>query len=246
LTRTGNLRRGISPNYDRFFDYYVDSRRGVIKLWTSLIGSGFKQTQGRVIFMNIRSLIPSLTAGIVLVSTAAFAGSGDFTGSFSGFYAPSSWDIVVSGNPLYQATAVVSAAGAPNNVTIIGAVGPSASLTSPFSVVDYSTTIQGATLGEPESVSFSYAFFNPSGVPNGAEVLDNGVLVATLPASGTEFVMPTGFVAGSTLEIQVTSGNTTLPDVLEIAPIPEPSTVALAGLGGAILLWQSRRKFGRS
>jgi hypothetical protein len=197
--------------------------------------------------MNIRNHFSSLVAGVALFSTAtAFAGTGNFTGSFSGFYAPANWVITFSGNPLYQNTAVVSTGGAPNNVTIIGAVGPGTTANTPFSVVDYSTTIQGSTLGEAESVSFSYAFFNPSGVPNAAEVLDNGVVVGNLSPTGSQFVMTTGFTAGSTLEIQVTSANTSFPDVLEIAPIPEPSTIALGTLSGAILLWQSRRKFSRN
>jgi len=197
--------------------------------------------------MKSRNFVPALLVVIALLPTAvAHAGSGDFTGSFSGFYAPANWNTTLSGNPTYQATAVVSTAGAPNQVTITGAVGPFSVNTTPYSVVDYSTTIQGATLGEAESVSFSYTFFNPSGVSSGAEVFDNGVLVATLPTSGSVFSAPTGFVAGSTLEIQVTSGNTTSPDVLNIAPIPEPSTLVLAGLGGVIALWQSRRRFGAS
>lgn len=200
--------------------------------------------QGHAKYMKSRSFVRVLVSGFLLLTTAAaFAGTGNFTGSFSGFYAPANWVVTVSGNPLYQNSATVSTGGAPNNVTIIGAVGGNSSPTTPYSVIDYSTTIQGSAIGESESVSFSYAFFNPGAIPNGAEVLDNGVVVGNLLASGNEFVMPTGFVAGSTLEIQVTSGNTPFTDILEITPIPEPSTAALTSLGCAFLFWQSRRKF---
>jgi hypothetical protein len=191
--------------------------------------------------------IQCLTIGVALLSTVpAFAGSGDFTGSFSGFYAPANWNTVKSGNPAYQNSASVSTAGAPTTVVISGAIGPNTTPTTPFSVINYSTTIQGGSVGEPESISFSYTFFDPGVVPNDAEVLDNGVFVADLPASGSQFNMPTGFVAGDTLEIQVTSGNLTAPDVLTIAPVPEPSSIFLASIGGVILLWQSRRKFVRN
>jgi len=192
--------------------------------------------------------IQCLIIGISLLSSvAAFAGSGNFTGSFSGFYAPANWVTVKSGNPAYQNSASVSTAGAPTTVVISGAVGPNTATTTPFSVINYSTTVQGGSVGESESISFSYTFFDPAVIAHDAEVLDNGVFVADLPASGSQFNMPTGFVAGDTLEIQVTSGNLTAPDVLTIAPVPEPSTMALAGIGGIILLWQSRRnKFSRN
>src|SRR5580704_2195285 len=113
--------------------------------------------------MKAGRFIPSLTIGIALLSTLpAFAGSGDFSGSFSGFYAPANWNTVKSGNLAYQSSASVSTAGAPNTVVISGAVGPNSAPTTPFSVITYSTTIQGGSVGESESISFSYAFFDPA------------------------------------------------------------------------------------
>ena len=164
----------------------------------------------------------------------------NFTGSFSGIYAPNNWQIAVSGNPAFDGSAGVLTGGAPNNVTIVGAIGPGSIQTPPVSVIDYSTVLgQGAS-----SVSFTYTFLNPINDPvNVAELFNGSKLVATLTSINQQYRSnPGDFTGGDTLDFRVISANENQVDILEISPIPEPSTLALAGLGAAAFLLRLRRK----
>jgi hypothetical protein len=176
--------------------------------------------------------------GVILLSnTAVWALTPpDFTGVFSGFYAPSAWTTTISGNTAYSAPPVVESAGAPNAVELIGAVGTGSVPQQP-SIIDYSIVLPGSA---PVSVSFTYAFFSATGPSSfaQAQVLDNGVTVATLTSSGSQFRLPNLFNGGDTLDLRLLSPVVNIPDILEIAPIPEPSTLALAGVSTAAFLVQ--------
>jgi len=54
-------------------------------------------------------------AAFLLAGTSAFA---QFSGFFSGYYAPANWTTFVSGNPLYQNPAFVYTGNAPHSVEI--------------------------------------------------------------------------------------------------------------------------------
>jgi len=195
--------------------------------------------------MKIKSLAPSLVLAITLASTgAAFA---DFTGNFSGFFAPANWTVAVSGNPTFDNTAGVFPNNSAQNVTMIGAVGSGTAPNLPVSAVDYSIVLPG-TATTTVNISFVYTFFNFGFAANQAEVLRNGVDVADLSAGGTPtlFGLSGTFKGGDTLDFHLTSVNNVNADVLEVTPVPEPSTLALAGLGGAALLLQLRRKSARA
>lgn len=190
--------------------------------------------------MKNRNFAFSLALAVLSLSTVgAFA---QFSGVFSGYYAPSDWTIAVSGNPTYDNFAGVITTGAPDNVTIYGAFGFGTVPSTP-SIIDYSIVLSGSG---PVEVSFSYTFFNPGFVQDKAEVLDNGVVVANLTAVNSQYYSNPGtFMGGQTLDFRVFSANVNQFDFLEIAPIPEPSTLTLAGLGGAALLFKLRRKTAR-
>ncbi|MDB6021380.1 MAG: hypothetical protein JWQ04_1237 [Pedosphaera sp.] len=188
--------------------------------------------------MNITRVMASLILAANLLSTSSALA--DFTGSFSGIYAPANWTIAVSGNPTYQNSAQVDTSGAPDIVTIYGALGVGTVPSAP-SIIDYSILLPG---GSPnaQSISFGYTFFNPLGSPAAAQVLDNGVVVGSLQNGTSLFQLDGDFQGGGVLTFRVVSGNVNQADFLQITPVPEPSTLALASLGGAALLLQFRRQ----
>lgn len=200
--------------------------------------------------------------GLVFATAVSMAKADDFYGSFSGLYAPANWTVAVSGNPQYQNSASVDISGAPNRVTLNGAIGENFTPDPETpSIIDYSIILPGVSARnaplppvlQPVSVRFNYTFFDPfaSGggnqppAPvdsNGAEIFQNGTFLAFLPPGTSTFQDTIDFIAGDTLTIRLISGNTPITDSLTITPIPEPPTFALAGLGGAALLLQLRRK----
>lgn len=189
--------------------------------------------------MKTGKLVASVVLAVIFGSTAAALA--DFTGSFSGYYAPANWTIAVSGNPTYDNFAGVLTGGAPDNVTLYGAFGIGTVPSSP-SVIDYSIVLQGTGA---ETVSFSYTFFNPGFALDQAQVLDDGSVVADLTKVNSAIAITGIFQGGDTLDFRVYSVNVNQFDFLEIAPIPEPSTLALLGLGAVACFLPLRRKFAR-
>jgi hypothetical protein len=196
--------------------------------------------------MNTRSFSLGAFAALgIFFTTTAFAfntPSLDFTGSFEGFYAPSVWTTTISGNPSYVASPVVVTDGAPDAVELIGAIGDG-TVPQVLSILDYSTTVPGT---DPINVSFTYGFYDPISTQDMAQVLDNGVVVATLNSHVSQFLLSGVFKGGDVLDFRLTSDIVNLPDSLEIAPIPEPSTLALVMLAGAAFVLKLRyRSIGR-
>jgi hypothetical protein len=177
-------------------------------------------------------------AAVLLPAGVAFA---NFTGNFSGFYAPANWTIATGNNPTFDGNAAVDTTGAPIKVVISGANGPGLPVNGnlPVSTVDYEIVLDNTATG----VSFGYTFLNPGFAGDMAQVFDNGSLVATLSTSVSQFISTAGqFHSGDMLDLRVTSVNVSQVDSLQVGAVPEPSTLALAGLGGAALLLQMHRK----
>lgn len=235
----------------------IERRSSTVRVQNGLRSNGFISEGINGKTMNIRKV----TTGLIFAAGVYQASADDFAGSFSGFYAPGNWNVAVSGNATYQGNASVDITGAPNQVVINGATGANGvpDVDTP-SIIDYSIVVGSALppsgtqtpVAQPVGVAFTYIFFDPfssGGSPppgppdsNTAEVLQNGTVVGFLNPGTSTYETTTTFFAGDTLTLRVISGNTTPSDTLTITLIPEPSTLALAGLGGAALLMQLRRK----
>jgi hypothetical protein len=189
--------------------------------------------------MKARKIFTVLAVTAALLPTGvAFA---DFTGNFSGFYAPANWTIATGNNPTFEGNAVVDTTGAPAKVIISGASGPGLPIGGnlPVSTVDYEIVLDNTAT----SVSFGYTFINPGFAGDMAQIFDNGSLLTTLGAASSVFISRAGqFHPGDMLDLRVTSVNVSQVDSLQVGAVPEPSTLALAGLGGAALWLKMRRK----
>ncbi len=182
--------------------------------------------------------LAAISGVLFFASTTAWALSPptDFTGVFSGFYAPTAWTTTITGNANYVAPPAVVTDGAPNAVQFIGAIG-SGTYAQPATYLDYSIVLPGA---DPVNITFSYAYFDPVGSGDLAQILDNGVVVANLNSSDSQFGLIGLYSGGDTFDIRLISDVVNLPNILEIAPIPEPSTYALAALSTAAFLLHLR------
>jgi len=185
-----------------------------------------------------------IAVAFLLGSTGAFA---QFSGYFSGYYAPVNWTAFVSGNPLYQDTAFVNTGNAPQSVEIVGAVDGQQQASAPrlpTSVIDYTIVLNGSGL---QPVAFVYLF---TGLPDGYDkaqlIYNNGSgvqVIANLSALiGVQQTYVDQLQGGRTFGFRVYSNNDSLPDTLVISAIPEPSTVTFLGLGVGALWWKLRRR----
>lgn len=79
---------------------------------------------------------------------------------------------------------------------------------------------------------------------NGLAVDFSGVdpILYATTANGTQLIDITDTGSGSLQSILATAGANEAFSGLQIAPVPEPSTLALSGLGGLLTLWQIRRR----
>jgi hypothetical protein len=169
---------------------------------------------------------------------------GQFSGYFSGYYAPANWTTFVTGNPSYQNTASGNASYAPSSLVIEGAVGPKGTEQLPVSVIDYTIVLNGTGL---QPVAFNYLFTGEAGGNDAAQLIYNngsGVqVIANLSAAiGIEQTYIGQLQGGGTFGFQVDSNNENSADTLTICPVPEPSTLTFLGLGVSALWWNLRRR----
>jgi len=198
-----------------------------------------------------RSCIPGLlvfTMGLLLVGGSAF---GQFSGYFSGYYAPENWTRYVYSNPAYQDTAYVNTGNTPNALDIVGAVNSQAQASGPqlpVSIIEYTIVLSGTGL---QPVAFNYAFFGlPDGGYDSAALIyekGNGLKVVTslstlLDGTQQSYFNNTTFQGGHVFGFRLYSNNDNMPDVLRIAPVPEPSTLSFLSLGLGTLWWRLRRR----
>src|SRR5271155_1479202 len=102
-----------------------------------------------------RAVVALLAAGFLLPASSVF---GQFSGDFSGYYAPANWTESTYNNPTYDTTAFVDTSGAPGGIAINGAVDAQEQVSSPqlpVSIIDYSIVLSGSGL---VPVEFDYAF----------------------------------------------------------------------------------------
>ena len=190
----------------------------------------------------------AIAMGFLLVGGSAFA---QFSGYFSGYYAPANWTSSVYNNPAYQGTAYVDTGTTPNCLTIVGAVDSqqqSSGPQLPVSIIDYTIVLSGTGL---QPVAFNYAFFGLStgGYDSAALLYDSGSglqVVASLSAllNGTQqsYFNNTSFQGGHKFGFRVTSNNDSIPDTLRICYVPEPSALTFLSLGAGALWWRLRRR----
>ena len=184
---------------------------------------------------------PVLLGGILLASTSAFA---QFSGYFSGYYAPVNWASSRYGNPLYQDTAFVYPNNAPSSLEIDGAVNTTGQTSTPYppvSVFDFTITLSGTGL---QPVAFNYSFSGVADAYDAAYLIYDGTQVATLSTlrNGTvqSFFDNTSYQGGHTFGFRVVSNNDNLADRLIITSVPEPSALTLLGLGAGALFCRAR------
>jgi len=188
--------------------------------------------------------IPVVAIALFLLGTRAFA---QFSGYFSGYYAPGNWATAVGGNPSWQSTAQVDASKAAQSVEIIGAVDAQQQTSTPImplSTIDYTILLQGTGL---QPVAFGYLFTGASDGYDSAQLIyynGSGVQVtANLSAViSTQHTYSGQALGGRTIDLRVYSNNDNSADTLIISAVPEPSILTLLGLGASALLWKLRRR----
>jgi hypothetical protein len=175
-----------------------------------------------------------------LAGTAAFA---QFEGDFTGYYAPSKWTTVLAGNAQYQNTASAVRQQGDKLLLISGAVSAQPTPQLPASVIDYTITLDGTGL---QPVAFSCLF---TGAADGYDlaqlIYDSGSGFQVIANFSTLIGIQQAYIGqlqgGRPFGFRVYSNNDNVADTLVITVIPEPSTLALLGLGAGALVWRLRR-----
>jgi hypothetical protein len=195
-----------------------------------------------------RAVFGLMGAAILLVANSALA---QFSGFFSGYYAPANWTKTVWNNPLYQNTAFIYTGNAPSSLEIDGAVNSTQQNgvpTLPVSAIDYTITLSGSGL-QPVAFIYSFAGLAVGGYDaayliynNGSGLVEVANLSTLLNGSQQSYFNNTSFQGGRTFGFRVYSNNDNLPDTLVISAVPEPSTLTFLTLGAGALLWNWRRR----
>ena len=191
-------------------------------------------------------LMTKLSMAVVLLAatSSTFAGTPyDFYGWFAGYFAPANWTQTPGGNPTYQGSASMPVF-TENMAFILGAVGPSPTPVTPYSTYELAIATPGT---DPQMVQFSWNFgYGVSYSPGDFAqfIYTDQFGTHTEPLIGGGNFNPTGelFTGLTSLKFVLTSDNEVHPDWMSISPIPEPSTMALFGIGLGALLWRARRK----
>ncbi len=194
-----------------------------------------------------RAVVALLAAGFLLSASSVFA---QFSGFFSGYYAPANWTSTKYNNALYDSTAFVYTGLVPNSLEIDGAVDSQQQGQNPqppASIIDYTITLAGSGL---QPVTFNYSFTGINdGYDSAALLYDSGsglqVIAVVTNFTGTTFTYSTSLLGGHTFGFRVYSNNDPNADALVITAVPEPSTVALITLGGVAVAWKARRRIVR-
>jgi hypothetical protein len=186
--------------------------------------------------------------GLLLISSSAF---GQFSGYFSGYYAPENWTRYVYNNPAHQDTAYVDTGNTPNCLSIVGAVDSQQQASGsqlPASIIDYTIVLSGSGL---QPVAFNYASLGllEGGYDSAALIYEkgNGLKVVTslsalLDGTQQSYFNNTTFQGGHVFGFRVYSNNDSIPDTLRICAVPEPSTLTCLSLGAGVLWWRLRRR----
>jgi hypothetical protein len=187
----------------------------------------------------------------VVLSLAPGSAWAQFSGYFSGYYAPVNWTRYVWNNPSYDNTAFVYTGNAPSSLEVDGAVNSTQQNgvpTLPVSVIDYYITLSGSGL-QPIAFIYSFSGLAAGGYDAAYLIYNNGSgfqEVANLSTllDGTQKSYSGSFQAGAgrTFGFRVYSNNDNLPDALIISAVPEPSTLSFLILGAGTLLWNWRRR----
>ena len=185
-----------------------------------------------------------VAAALLVAVNSALA---QFSGYFSGYYAPGNWATYVTGNPSYQSTASVNTSYTPGSLEVDGAVdsGRQGSRAHPpSSIINYSIVLEGTGL---QPVAFNYIFTGAADTYDSAQLIYNdgsGVqVIATLSTTiGVEQTYSGELQGGGTFGFQVCSDNNNVADTLTVCAVPEPSTLTFLGLGVSALWWKLRRR----
>jgi len=184
-------------------------------------------------------------AAFFLASSSAFA---QFSGYFVGYYAPANWNTYMYNNTAYQGSADVDTSYAPGSLVMNGAFSTKSKAKKPqlpVSIVDYNIVLQGTGL---EPILFNYLFTGAADGYDAAEFIYYNATGAQVVQSlstviGVEQTFSAQAMAGQTIDFRLISNNDHAPDQLTICQsVPEPSTLALLGLGTAALLWRARQR----
>ena len=211
----------------------------------SVAASGNTSKHDVRVMKRVKTSIVVIALSVLFVGSPAFA---QFSGYFSGYYAPANWTTAVSGNVNFQSTARVFPANAPQSIEIDGAVDANQQIRAaqpPASIIDYSIVLQGAGL---QPVAFGYLFNNAlaDGYDAAQLIYYNGSGVqVTASLSGSIGVQQTysgQALGGQIIDFRVYSNNDNVADTLTISVVPEPSTLSLLGFGVGALLWRLRRR----
>jgi hypothetical protein len=185
-----------------------------------------------------------VAVALLVASDSALA---QFSGYFSGYYAPAHWASRKYNNAAYQNTASVNTSYTPGSLVIDGAVDALRQVSTaqpPVSIIDYSIVLSGTGL---EPVAFNYLFSGLADGYDSAEFLyynSSGLQVAVNLSGvvGVEQTFSTEALAGQTIDFRVDSNNDNVADNLTICAVPEPSTLTFLGLGVGALWWKLRRR----
>ena len=182
----------------------------------------------------------AVVLAFLLASSSVFA---QFAGEFTGYYAPSKWTTVLAGNAQYQNTATVQRYQGDKLLLMSGAVSAQTTPQLPASVVDYTATLAGTGL---QPVVFSYLF---TGAADGYDlaqlIYDSGSGFQVIANFSTLIGVQQAYIGqlqgGSSFGFRLYSNNDNVAATLAISVVPEPSALALLGLGLGALLSRLRR-----